>query len=66
MCSLSYLIASMFVNSTAAQELAINESSNCVLRTCKFAKNCIIIVSEYDQEITQSQTADKPMAPGVS
>ena len=25
--------------------------------------HCTIIVSEYDQEIPQSQTADKPMAP---
>ena len=30
---------------------------------CTNAKLPIKIVSEYDQEILQSQTADKPMAP---
>ena len=33
---------------------------------CQTFKNitCLKIVSEYDQEIPQSQTADNPVAPG--
>ena len=36
-----------------------------VFKDYKFRKNADLIVknSEYDQEIPQSQTADKPMAP---
>ena len=44
-------------------------SNNCLLKTCYNELKCLLkfchskIVSEYDQEIPQSQTADNPMAP---
>ena len=39
------------------------KSRLCALFVDHFVYLCFKIVSEYDQEIPQSQTADNPMAP---